>query len=214
MSLAAQAAVQVTYNGEPVAAGQTLAFIKDNIRIVEGMPFTAYKMEEKITVTGTAPITVSLVGNNDVISYCVGNNCYSLANDGSGKYTAGSTLTQNTSVIDIDTALFPNEIPDVKATVEFTLTDAAGASTNFTVTLDSSTGSVANIEADKVIVKAQGKTIVYSVGTPTPLTVYSLAGNTILKRTLEGTGTVSLTSYPAGIYLYRAGSHTGKIIIR
>lgn len=55
----------------------------------------------------------------------------------------------------------------------------------------------------------------YSVGqSATRLSIYSLTGAQAMSATISGTGTLSLDRLAPGIYIYRAGSLTGKLLVK
>ncbi len=54
----------------------------------------------------------------------------------------------------------------------------------------------------------------YKVDNPTKLAVYSTSGALVMSRTINAIGSLSLESLHPGVYIYTAGTKSGKIIVR
>lgn len=75
----------------------------------------------------------------------------------------------------------------------------------------------ASITVEKVndtYVRPSGKNLNYNLDKAVTLKVYDMTGRQVLATSVSGNGSVSLASLPQGIYLYRAGTITGKAMIR
>lgn len=74
-------------------------------------------------------------------------------------------------------------------------------------------GAINAVEA-KNIISVSGRTLCYSVDTPTDITLYTISGQSAITRSISGTGTLSLQGLPSGVYIYRTAQRTGKIIVK
>lgn len=63
-------------------------------------------------------------------------------------------------------------------------------------------------------IRVSGRTIHYSVDSATNITLYTISGQSAISRRISGSGTLSLAGLPAGVYIYRAGKSTGKLVIK
>lgn len=70
----------------------------------------------------------------------------------------------------------------------------------------------ANIAATSV--RVQGRTLHYNSDNAAELTLYTISGQSAISRRISGQGSVNLSALPAGVYIYRAGNKTGKLILR
>lgn len=59
-----------------------------------------------------------------------------------------------------------------------------------------------------------GRTLNFSVENAATFTLYNISGRQVMSRALAGTGSVNLSAIPAGVYVYRCGTATGKVIIK
>lgn len=77
---------------------------------------------------------------------------------------------------------------------------------------------VASIEAvgapTHTIGLASPRVLRYNVAPSTRLSIYSLTGARAMSATISGSGTLSLDRLAPGIYIYRAGALTGKLLVK
>ncbi len=73
---------------------------------------------------------------------------------------------------------------------------------------------IANVAADGVNIAVKGRTLSFNADSATDLTLYTISGQSAISRRISGHGSLSLTNLPAGVYIYRAGKKTGKLILR
>lgn len=112
-----------------------------------------------------------------------------------------------------------NKVPnDVTVTIVAYETDNPAEKQTVTVNMlakpQSEVGAVGTIEAAGNYVKlGSGNTLSYHFAAATRLEVYNIAGRLVLSRNVNGTGTLHL-DLANGVYIYRAGSLTGKILLR
>lgn len=217
LTLSSQAAIQVTYNGQPLTNGQEITLDKDSFSqttIIPGV-LSIFKAEADLTVTGATPIQLKAQSSGELFQYCTGENCFSLSDpDGDGIYTGETSIKNSPESLQVDVNHSGASLPDnLKSYISFVLTDASGSSVSFKVNVDSSAG-VENIASTDYYVHPKGNCLDYNVASPTKLTVYTLAGSALLTTTLNGVGELTLCDLQPGIYLFSAGMYNGKIQVK
>jgi len=86
---------------------------------------------------------------------------------------------------------------------------------NVTVTFGTFDQSSVKVEkADASYVRVNGSELIYNVEDSAVLTVCDASGRQVLSAPVSGNGSVSLASLPAGLYIYRAGTISGKAMLR
>lgn len=124
----------------------------------------------------------------------------------SGKYSAGDAVKLE---VDVMMKKVIRPLP-----VEVTVTDGLDV-IKFTVTFvaDEQT-SIAEVGNGGNWLKVNGRTLAYGVEGSSQLTLYTIAGQTALSRSVSGNGSISLSGVPAGVYIYRLADKTGKIVVK
>lgn len=101
-------------------------------------------------------------------------------------------------------------------TVNVSVTDGT-ETVNFTlhfVDVPAEEASINGPQSAANALRMSHRTLHYSVDTPTQLAIFNMAGRQIINRRVSTSGSINLASVPAGVYVYRLGRHTGKLIIR
>lgn len=107
-----------------------------------------------------------------------------------------------------------NVVEPVNATLK--ITDGA-ETVNITVTFVAESQeelAISSVAAKGTQVRVSGRTLHFVTDTAAELTLYTISGQSAISRRISGTGSLNLTNLPAGVYIYRAGNKTGKIILR
>ncbi len=74
--------------------------------------------------------------------------------------------------------------------------------------------SISNVAAKGTAISVQGRTLYFNTDTTADLTLYTISGQAAISRRISGQGSLNLSQLPAGVYIYRAGKKTGKLILR
>ncbi|MDE6535267.1 MAG: T9SS type A sorting domain-containing protein [Muribaculaceae bacterium] len=74
--------------------------------------------------------------------------------------------------------------------------------------------AISSVSAKGVQISATGRTLRFVADNATDITLYTISGQSAVSRRISGTGSLNLSHLPAGVYIYRAGNKTGKIILR
>ncbi len=183
-----------------------------------GGGFISYKWDSELFLhansTCIAQLTVYSECND--VQVCGGGNCITTGSqpDNTVKKTIslekGKDLNMQIEIISM-TGTMPFDTPQEATvtctadgqTVEVTLVFVPEENTALT----DITGSAADFIA------VSGRTLDYAFSSPVTLTVYTIAGRAALTHRLSGSGSLSLATLPAGVYIYRAGTRTGKFIV-
>lgn len=156
-------------------------------------------------------VTASCTPEDNNVQFCgINGSCILLS---SGEVTKSTTMNAGqVENLEIDIARRPQLITE-NQTCTITI-DADGEVTTITVNFLKDNTDIASVEAAAQAVSVKGRVLTYAFDTPTQLALYTISGQPAICRTLSGNGTLSLEALPAGVYVYRAGSHTGKFIVR
>lgn len=85
----------------------------------------------------------------------------------------------------------------------------------FTLVFDGNVAGIDNVAGDGSYVNlVAGNILEYNVANGTKLDIYSLNGATVIERTVNGHGSLSLDRLAPGVYLYKAGELTGKVLVK
>ena len=76
-------------------------------------------------------------------------------------------------------------------------------------------GGVDNVAVNGEFVRLEGgNSLSYSVNGKEHLEVYSILGTRLVDRAISGHGSVDLNGLGRGVYIYRAGRISGKIVVK
>lgn len=158
-----------------------------------------------LTVTANAP-----AGHK--IQFCgITGNCAMLNGSPetrSNVYTAGTKVPMQLDIMNGDI------IEPVNATLKITDGTQTVSITVTFVNEEQTEAGIKNVAANGVAVSLQARTLNFSVDTPAEITLYSISGQAAISRRISGQGSLNLSQLPAGVYIYRAGKKTGKLILR
>lgn len=164
--------------------------------------------------TNTVNITANCVSGQQ-IQLCAGGNCMK-----GTEVTKTGVSIQNGEMkalefdyVDFDHAV-ADPIPTVVTEISAVDTKHQETAISFTITLSGNDAGVADMFINDADFRAISGGIAYSFEAPTKVTLYTVAGETVMETTLEGNGTLSTAALPTGIYLYKAGKKSGKLYIR
>lgn len=126
----------------------------------------------------------------------------------SNTYTEGSKVPMQLDIMSgnlaepVDATL---EITDGTETVHITVTFVPEAQTEL---------AIGNIAAKGINITAKGRILNFNADRSVDLTLYTISGQAAISRRINGHGSLNLSHLPAGVYIYRAGNKTGKLILR
>ncbi|MDE6144919.1 MAG: T9SS type A sorting domain-containing protein, partial [Muribaculaceae bacterium] len=123
-------------------------------------------------------------------------------------YTAGTKVPMQLDIMNGDI------VEPVNATLKITDGTQTVSITVTFVNEEQTEAGIKNVAANGVAVSLQARTLNFSVDTPAEITLYSISGQAAISRRISGQGSLNLSQLPAGVYIYRAGKKTGKLILR
>lgn len=161
--------------------------------------------------TNTVQITAKCISGQS-IQLCAGGNCES-----------GTEVVKNKVTIQTDqmlslqydyTAILPaaETIPVVVTEISAVDTKYPEVTANFTIIMDASSG-VTELFANDAAFKAVAGGIEYDFATSAKVELFNINGEKVINTLLEGSGVLSTSHLPNGIYAYKAGAKSGKLYL-
>lgn len=221
MSMMAQSdfQLQIGKEGDKVLTdGQTYEFGYEDELAGMGLPFSMYTFKPNIYIHALADIDALVemtTQNESGWLCCAGGNCRGVtaANPYSNEvsYSANSTEDMQIHFANFDDSVVPTEGGEAKLTVtsdneEMTIYLKA-------ILKPADEVGVKAIATDGTYVKAFGRTIDYDLAAPTAMCLYTVDGRLAATYRVAGRGSVDV-SLPAGVYVYRAGKLSGKMLVK
>ncbi|MDE5900711.1 MAG: T9SS type A sorting domain-containing protein [Muribaculaceae bacterium] len=124
--------------------------------------------------------------------------------------TSGKPAPLQIEILDMGGAIADDEEITATLTVA-SLTKTDSYTIKF---LPKNNAGMLDAETEANAISVSGRSLTYSFTHPTVLTLYTISGQAAVTRTLNGAGSMSLEALPGGVYIYRAGTQTGKFIVR
>lgn len=209
MALAANAqAVKFYYQGKPVETDKTLTFGD-----TEGDDF-GYMFKPEVFLKASTMATVRVkaectTGQN--VNLCFGGQC------GKPSTTVESNPTNMMAnelyALEYDYVSNDpiNEVIKTNVSVIDDITEEVFS--KITIVFDPAYASVNVIESDKAVSYYDGE-LIYNVEKAADFALFSTDGKRVISATVQGNGSFSTSSLAKGIYVYRLGNDTGKIIVK
>lgn len=237
---ASAAVPQLMFRGQPVDNNAELSAGYTVIEEVDEFgSFWLYIQDSHLSLRGESSKQVSVTvtsTNQKTVKYCgLSEDCVNLSAVNNWTYTKSALLGSAPKVVTEDgISTAPLEIEsleaysdvqgqvpqmdEIKLTVTACYNDSPSETTTCNVTLatnpDSEHDGISDVAVDNVNISyTRGNVFSYKVDKPTKLAVYSTSGALVMSRTVNATGTLSLDSLHPGVYIYTAGSKSGKILV-
>ena len=200
----------VTYNdGDVVNIGYTAGQLPGKHNWDPELKVNVLEATSSLTKRSVFTVTAYADAAN-IVQFCgLDGNCLMLA--GSPVTKSGSYAADQSFFLQIDIL---NKVIANPITASVSITD--GEET-INLTINFLTTEQASIDAPEVAAPAltlNGHTLTYNVDSPTNLTLYNISGRAVMNRNVNNSGTISLDGFHAGVYVYRLGTLTGKILVR
>lgn len=209
-----------TYEGTPVENGATIKFEGYETKTYESMPgYVEYKVDPHINILSNQNTLVNIsVVSNEMVNLCAGGACVSSENPSKEKVQliGGTPLDLQLDYADESYDGEDVEIPEIKMVITAYSTSNPSNKITLNVTMGGFTAAVESLSVNSDIVTIKGKALNFNLNQSSPLSVYSLSGKTLINKTVSGSGSIDLSTLPAGVYVYKMGRNgkTGKFIIR
>ncbi|MBD5325500.1 MAG: T9SS type A sorting domain-containing protein [Bacteroides sp.] len=193
----------------PVANGATIT-----VGYVVDPLFGEYSWDPELTIKAnkagsyTISATASVSG---VVQFCgFTGNCGILrpSESRTGSIGAGQEVPMQLDI------MYQESLLEKPVSMDVTVTDGS-ETVSFTVNfVNTEHAGISDVAVNSVAFRVSGRTLSYSLENPANFTLYNISGRQVMSRSLSGTGSVNLASIPAGVYVYRCGDTTGKIIVK
>lgn len=156
-------------------------------------------------------VTVS-ASEPGVVRFCgLSTECAILGSDpvtNSKSFKLGQTFPLSIDIYDYPTKPEKTIVATVKITDG---TETVNLKVNF---LPTEAAGIAEVEVGNGTLSFVGRTMHYGVEQPSKFSLYNISGRAVVDRTLSGAGSLSFASIPAGVYIYRLGTKTGKVLLK
>ncbi len=198
-----------TFNdGDVVNVGYT---INERGRYVWDPELTV-NIENATSPFGSTVTVTAAADTPNIVQFCgIDGQCNMLTETALSKSKTYSAGTDIDLTIDISAKA---EIIAEPIAVTLIITDGV-QTTNLTVNfLTSEHAGIAAPEVAESALKVYGRTLHFNVESRANLTLYNISGRAMINRNVNHTGSISLEGLPAGVYVYRLGKETGKILVR
>lgn len=144
------------------------------------------------------------------------NNTYDLIELKDMGYTSPYYLQIHRGMQSLDAA---TEVGDLTGIL--TVADANNEDDKVTVTINflvkpaEEVGALDNVAANGEYVRLEsGNTLSYNLNGNTHIEVYSILGTRMIDRHVSGHGSLSISGLGRGVYIYRAGKLSGKVVVK
>ena len=175
-------------------------------------------VENATSMLKTSTFTVTATANTpNIVQFCGDS-----ANDFGGECKMiTENPTSHTGTVSVNTTfslgldiLAASEIITEPICVNLTITDGV-QTTNLTINfLTTEQAGISAPTVTEAALKISGRTLTYNVESRTNLTLYNISGRAVINRHVNNAGTISLDGLHSGVYVYRLGEMTGKILVR
>ncbi|MDE6119909.1 MAG: T9SS type A sorting domain-containing protein [Muribaculaceae bacterium] len=180
--------------------------------------FSYYKWDPELYLllsNTSTTVTTTLSSESSSVQFCGGDGNCQMTGPGKPveKKIALTSGKPEALLIDImDMAGVISDTEEITATLTVaTLTKTESYTIKF---LPKNNAGMLDAETEANAISVSGRSLTYSFTHPTVLTLYTISGQAAVTRTLNGAGSMSLEALPGGVYIYRAGTQTGKFIVR
>lgn len=201
--------VKFYYQGNEVPKDGTIVFSE-----VEETPFGDYEIKPDITLKATkqATIIVKVVcTTGQAVNLCFGGECG----------VASTTVTSRETVIGANQTLSldydyasDSEIDYIVSTDVYVIDPISEATINkITVTFDPNAHSIKGVSADEGIAYRNGS-LIFNTQETTSFSLYDYCGKKVVESMVNGNGEFNTGDLQHGVYVYRFGGKTGKILVR
>lgn len=211
-SASAQTINFVNAKGEVIESGSTVICNE-----YEGNEFTGYEYKSGIQILSdeNAKVNVKATCLTANITMCCGGLCESgeTVEKKDVQLTANTPLDIKLDYFCLDTA--NEDYQNIAVTLDLKSAEFIGGSLSTITVIFNATedASVDNIAADSAISYVNGE-LRYAVEGETAATIFDATGKAVVSTVVSGAGAISTDDLTNGIYVYRVGNKSGKILVK
>lgn len=179
--------------------------------------FSYYQWDPELYLVAKANMsaTVTVSSESSYVQFCGGDGQCVMTSPGKPVEKVIALSGNKAEPMQIDILDMANSIPDdMEITATLTVKALTKTSTYTIKFLPKNNAGILDVEAGANTVSVSGRSLAYNFAQPTVVTLYTISGQAAVNYTLNGAGSLSLDALPGGVYIYRAGSHTGKFVVR
>lgn len=216
-STASAQTLKFSMGGTPIEPNSTVSFNDFELTDYGGGEFDI-KFDPKISITGSATGTINCTAKNlsgYTIQLCCGGEC----NRGETvvksniPITAGVALATDFELMGTDLD-FGGKIPEnVKTELSAVYTNAPASEVKFTIIFNDKDGSVSVIEGNRYVY-FDGESLHFNLDKKSDAAIYDMTGKCVLSTSVEGDGAISASSLAKGVYIYKVGTKSGKMLVK
>lgn len=211
------------------AQARQLTFYIDNQAITPGstVEFSDVLIEEDggvkyVTMAPSLSLGADLYMKVDIVADCTSGQTVQMCAGGACK--SGKKVVKENIAISTGSKLplkfeyegefdTDEKVADVTTAFSAVCADYPETAIQFILVMGTDLGSVTAIAMPEGLKLVPGG-LEYDLASPAVLALYNAAGACVLNAAVEGHGTVSTASLPAGIYVYSLGGKSGKLYVK
>ena len=189
----------------PVANGASIdcGYIEDDGEYIWDPELTLHTQKDgTYTITATANVP-------NLVQFCA---ITGVCKKVDGTETRSGNISANRNIplqLDID------EYNVIAQPVILDVTVTDGSETiAFTVNFLTSEAGISDVKVPSGNLRFTGRNFSYALNASEAFTLYNISGRQVYHRMLTANGNIYLGNIPAGVYVYRCGNQTGKVIIK
>lgn len=105
-------------------------------------------------------------------------------------------------------------LPATPTSATVVITDGV-ETVNLTINfLNDEAASINEVAGNENEIAFSGRTMHFSVASAVKFSLFNISGRAMVDRTLSGSGSLNFSNMPAGLYIYRLGAKTGKVLLK
>lgn len=210
-ALSANAAIDMYMGEQKLADNGTYTFNT----ITEDPNMGGFMIDPHLSLLSTEDAMVNITArctSGQKIQMCAGGQC-----ENAPTVRKEDITLQANVKLDLQFEYIDNQVDDQSQlpkniTTVFTIEGDEELSYTLVMNSDGS-GIQAIVDRDRNVAYANGE-LIYDLSKPSKLTLCDTNGRVVLNAAVSGNGSVTLAKLAKGIYIYRLGQNTGKIVVR
>ncbi|MDE5959020.1 MAG: T9SS type A sorting domain-containing protein [Muribaculaceae bacterium] len=189
--------------------------VKEHEISTPDFPYFIWDPELYLLLPKTSTTVTVTVSSESAVQFCGGDGNCQMTSPGKPvekkiALTSGKPEALQIEIMDMGGAIADDE----EMTATLTVASLTKTDTYTIKFLPKNNAGILDMETEANAISVSGRSLTYSFTHPTVLTLYTISGQAAVTRTLNGAGSMSLEALPGGVYIYRAGTQTGKFIVR
>lgn len=220
--------ISITIDGQEVANGSTYTkyYAEDKIWDADLEDYLGGLYPEvifKSTANGNVTAKVTSLDNTEDVGFCWGGACeMTLAENGYKAVKADvayNKMLHGEQNLEIEVIHETPWTENYTREIELAITQKSETFTcKIVLGVDPEKAAGINGIGQKKAISYANNVLSHNLGSQTLITLYSVTGSEVMKKSVSSPGSISLNNLPKGVYIYRAKSntknHTGKVVVK